>query len=186
MAAGRRRPSSARSGDRHDCAVGPRRSHGMAFEAYLTQVLVPTLESCDRGAGESRSTQAGRDRPCNRGGRRPAPLSAALFARPSSPQPVLIVSNHNLLQECSGKSINSASWWIKQPALQPPWPFPAALSGRPSACESRSNKVQIAARSWTACRFVCAWRMRLASRHGRGPRSSRGQGQPSGLSSDQI
>jgi transposase len=37
-----------------------------------------------RGDGQSRSTQAGRGRHRNRSGGRPAPLSAALFARPQS------------------------------------------------------------------------------------------------------
>jgi len=48
MAIGRRHLRRRAQGDRHDCADGPRRSmDGMAFEAYVTQVLVPTLRSGD-------------------------------------------------------------------------------------------------------------------------------------------
>ena len=58
---------------------------GSAFEAYVTQVLVPTLRPgdivvMDNLAAHKRAEVAHR----NRGGRRPAPLPAALFARPQS------------------------------------------------------------------------------------------------------
>jgi hypothetical protein len=71
-------------GDRDDCADGPRRTHGWLGLRGLRNASprADTQVRRHRGDGQSRSTQASRRRCRNRGGRCPASLSAALFARP--------------------------------------------------------------------------------------------------------
>lgn len=65
-----------------DCADGPRRSGVRGLRDASSQA--DTQARRHRGDGQSRGTQAGRGRHRNRRGGCPAPLSAALFARPQS------------------------------------------------------------------------------------------------------